>query len=110
MGQVITEYSVGDLVRVGRCGDFTLCQALHDKPPSLRECPVKEHEIKESTSFKDIFKNLEGKMALVVYVVRNRLTQAVGYRVLVEGHELFCKAIVADKYFKLVGTQGDESR
>ena len=105
-----TEYKIGDLVEIRRAGDFTLCEASNVYPPALRECPVEEHEIQQKKSFKDIFKNLEGKMALVVYVVRNRLTQAVGYRVLVEGHELFCKAIVADKYFRLVETQGDESR
>jgi len=34
----------------------------------------------------------------------------VGYRVLIEGKEMFCKSIVAEKYFKLIGTQGNAIR
>ena len=92
----------GSLVKVGRSGSFPLCQASKDTPPSLRECRV-------GTS-QQIFKNLEGKLGLVVYVIWNRLDQAVGYRILIEGHEMFCKSKVAAKYLKLVETTGDESR
>jgi len=97
-----TLFKEGSLIKVVRSGSFTLCQALKDTPPSLRECPA---EISEG-----IFKNLEGKLGLVVYVIHNRLEQAVGYRILIEGHEMFCKSKVATKYLKLVETAGDESR
>jgi|TARA_R110000824_G_scaffold8888_3_gene40310 hypothetical protein len=106
------KYKEGHLVEIIRHGSFTLCRTLKASPPCLRECPVKKFEVRTHPrdEYKNIFKNLEGKIGLVVYVRRNRLNQPLGYRVLIEGHELFCKAVVAGKYFKLVGTQGDESR
>ncbi len=103
----------GSLVRVTRSGSFTLCKALKTTPPSLRECPVEELEVKihpRSSQYDDIFQNLEGKLGLIVYVIRNRLNQVVGYRILFEGHEMFCKSKVAAKYLELVETTGDESR
>lgn len=105
-------YKEGHLVEIIRHGSFTLCRALKTYPPCVRECPVKELEVRTHppNEYKNIFKNLEGKIGLIVYVRRNRLNQPLGYGVLIESHELFCKAVVADKYFKLVGTQGDESR
>ena len=90
-----------------------MCQILGGDIPGLRECPVSELEVKtypERYSYEDIYKNLEGKVGLIVCILRNRLNQPVGYRVLIEGHEMFCKAIVAQKYFKLLETKGDESR
>jgi len=49
-------------------------------------------------------------MGLIVYVKRNLLNQPVGYRVLLEGNEMFCKSKVANKYFRLVGTQNESWR
>ena len=103
----------GSLIRVKRSGSFTLCRAVKTAPPSLRECPVEELEVKthpRTAGYEDIFKNLEGKLGLVVYVICNRLEQVVGYRILIEGHEMFCKSKVAAKYLELVETIGDESR
>ena len=102
----------GDLVEIQRQGTFTVC--YHTKGlefPELRECPVQELEIYTHPRdyYKNIFENLEGKIALIVYVSLNRLKQPVGYRVLIEGKEMFCKSIVAEKYFKLVETQNNES-
>lgn len=112
MSKKATEYSQGDLVKIIRQGTNTLCYAGDQQFPSVRECPVKELEIHSHPRdyYKNIFENLEGKVGLVVYVARNLLNQSVGYRVLIEEHEVFCKAIVAEKYFTLVETKGDESR
>jgi hypothetical protein len=102
----------GDLVRV--CspdgGHWTLCIQHKKGLPSLTEMPKKRFEVFSDPRYENIFEWIEGKLALVVYVSRNKLEQAIGYRVLIEGHEVFCKAIVGNKYFKLVGNQGDESR
>ena len=102
----------GSLFKVVRSGELTLCYSQLFSPPALREMPVKDYQVyaHPDSKAKNIFQDLEGKVGLVVYVVRNRLEQSVGYRVLIEGQEMFCKSKVADKYFRLTGTQGDESR
>ena len=102
----------GSLFQVVRSGTLTLCRSNLFGPPALRELPAKEFEVytHPSKQSENIFQDLEGKVGLVVYIARNRLEQPLGYRVLIEGHEMFCKSKVADKYFKLMGTQGDESR
>jgi hypothetical protein len=110
---MIPNYREGDLVRIIRSGTFTLCQLLGTDIPAIRECPVKEQEVIISPTahrFDSIYKNLEGKVGLVVYVVRNRLEQPLGYRVLIEGHEMICKSKVAQKYFELAENQGHEGR
>jgi hypothetical protein len=106
-----TEFQKGNLVEIVREGNFTLCSLNSGPPPTLRECPVTELEVYRHPQdvFRKKFTNIEGKVGLIVYVARNRLEQPLGYRVLIEGRELFCKASVAVKYFKLVGQQ-NESR
>ena len=54
--------------------------------------------------------NIEGKVGLIVYVSRNQLLQVTGYQFLLEGKQVFCKSIVAEKHFRLVGSQNNESR
>jgi len=107
-----TTYNEGDLVEVIRAGSFTICYTLEGEFPGIRECPVQELEVytHPKRRYENIFLNLEGKAALIVYVSRNKLLQPVGYRVLIEGKEMFCKSIVAEKYFKLIGTQGNAIR
>ena len=106
-----TSYREGDLIEVVRHGVSTLCPSTQVTQSTLRECPVDElTQVYPAGGYKNIFTNLEGKAGLIVYVERNRLDQPTGYRVLIEGHEMFCKAVVAIKYFKLMRTQGDESR
>ena len=101
----------GDIFKIYRHGDFVLCHSKYFNPPALRELPARELTTYQHPDVpKDIFNNLEGKVGLIVYVARNRLDQPLGYRVLIEGHEMFCKSNVADKYFKLMETKGDESR
>jgi len=104
-------YKQGDLVEITRSGTFTLCYIADDTIPSVRECPVQELEVHTDPRdyYKNIFENLEGKIGLIVYVSRNRLDQILGYRLLIEGKRMFCKTIVADKYFKAVENQDDET-
>ena len=111
MSKKATEYSQGDLVKIIRQGTNTLCYAGDQQFPSVRECPVKELEIHSHPRdyYKNIFENLEGKVGLVVYVSRNRLEQSLGYRVLIEGHEMFFKSNVAEKYFRLAENHTNET-
>jgi len=113
MPRMMPNYREGDLVRVLRIGAFTLCQLLGGSTSTLREYPVKELEAKthpQSHRYNSNYKNLKGKVGLVVYVSRNRLEQPLGYRVLIEGYEMFCTSKVAQKYFELMGDQGNEGR
>jgi hypothetical protein len=105
-----SNYKAGDLVEICRVNSWTLCYSTVAQPPGVRECPVKELEHHTNPRFGNKVKNIEGKIGLVVYVVKNRLDQSMAYRVLIEGTEMLCKSTVADKYFKLVENQGDESR
>tara|TARA_B100001094_G_C18162976_1_gene790423 strand:+ start:706 stop:1050 length:345 start_codon:yes stop_codon:yes gene_type:complete len=104
-------FKVGDLIKVVRSGSLTLCYTLRTTPPSLRELPAWDLEMYTHASVKkeNMFIDLEGNLALVVYVIRNRLDQVMGYRVLIKGKEMFCKSKVAEKYFRLVGYQDNES-
>ena len=102
-------YKEGDLIRIDRCGDMTLCfVSARSEPLKIREIPVRELEV--YSSMPDLFLDIEGKLGLIVYVIRNKLEQVTAYRVLINGHEVFCKVTIADRYFKLVETKGDESR
>lgn len=108
---MLKKFKAGDLVKVIAKDNWTLTAIFGREPsPFLREVPIDSLEIYSHPDVRDNFKNIEGKLLLVVYVSMNRLNQPLGYRVLLEGHEVFCKAIVADKYFELVETKGDESR
>ena len=104
------EYHRGDLVEIIREGSYTLCYSFDKQFPNVQECPAKEFEVySHPRDYKNIFENLEGKFGLIVYVSRNRLEQCLGYRVLIEGQEMFLKSIVAHKYFRLVENQTDET-
>ena len=105
------DFAEGDLVEIIRQGSFTLGQAVGAYPASLRECPVQELEVySHPRDYTNIFEYLEGKVALIVYVKKNLLLQAVGYHVLIEGRKMFCKSNVAHKYFNLVGTNNESGR
>ena len=104
------KYQQGDLVEIVRVESWTLGATGPYDAPIMRECPVPELEVYSHPDAGNIYENIEGKVGLIVYVARNRLQQSVGYRVLIEGKEMFCKSIVADKYFKLVETQDNEAR
>ncbi len=78
----------------------------------VREVPVSDYvSYSDGTQrSKSFFETLEGKLGLIVYVEKNKLDQVLGYRVLLEGKEVFIKSKVAEKYLKLVENQQDESR
>ena len=60
--------------------------------------------------FGKAFHNLEQKLGLIVKVIRNRLDQPQGYKVQIGQDVWFFKAVLADKYFELVGDPDDEER
>jgi hypothetical protein len=96
------EYSQGDLVRIVSQGSLTLGIASQTTPLSLRECPTRATVSSSGFAGKNKWEDIEGKVALVVYVLRNRLNQVIGYHLLFESRRLFCKANVAQKYFEKV--------
>jgi len=114
-----TTYKEGSLVKLSCYNERrTICGVSDGSYYNLREYPisgvllqsglyqlVKGHNSKYKT-----FDNFEGKYALVVKVLKNRLDQPLGYRVLIGENTWFCKSFVAEKYFNLVEKQGDESR
>jgi len=106
-----TIYREGDLIRFERFENkWTLCGSTRSEPPVLREFPVKEFEIYTAKGLAESFKSFEGKVGLIVSIHRNRLDQPLGYRVMVGDNTWFCKSVIADKYFSLVESKGDESR
>lgn len=105
-----TNYRAGMIVRVSSVNGWTLGSRGQkigvDKDTWLRECPtpLAEHY---HYSFEKFYDSYEGKVALIVNVVRNRLDQPMGYRVQIGNEIWFCKSVVADKYFELVGDQNN---
>ena len=104
----------GALVKVVRRGDWTLSVSNSLVSgldiSTVRETVVREREIWSDPDYKKVWSSLEGKLGLIVYVIRNRLDQPVGYRALFEGIEMFFKSKVAEKYFELSETKGNERR
>ena len=98
-------FNGGELIKIESAGNLTLYA-----PVSLSASPTIREMSTEARTGSQSFKCIEGKAGLIVYIAKNRLDQPLGYRVLIEGRELFCKATVADKYFKLVEDPEDESR
>jgi hypothetical protein len=104
-------FKAGSLVKVVQRENWTLI-AVSDGgvPPFMREVPLDSLHRYDTPALRGKFKNIEGKVSLIVYVSENRLGQPLGYRVLLDAHEVFCKAIIAHKYFNVVETYKDESR
>lgn len=100
------DFKPGDLLEVVRHKCHTLCKTGKPYLPELRECPVEELEVRRhpSVPHADIFENLEGRVVLVVDVAKNMLDQVVGYRVLLDGKEIYCKSLTANKYFKILNS------
>ncbi len=98
------------IVHVKSVNDWTLgsrgTQVGAAKDTWLRECPTPAAEHYHH-SFEKFYKLYEGKVALIVNVVNNRLDQPMGYRVQVGNEIWFCKSVIADKYFELVGDQSN---
>jgi len=76
----------------------------------VRETIVQEQEVWSDPKYEKVWSSLEGKVGLIVYVIRNKLDQPVGYKALFEGIEMFFKSKVAEKYFELSETKGNEHR
>ena len=72
-----------------------------DAPIAVRECPL-GRSVYFYPELEGSFVYFEDKVGLIVKVVRNRLNQAVGYRIRTEGLEWFCKSVLANKYFEPV--------
>ena len=112
MTQNKPEYQEGDLIQIISRNGYTLCRTKeeHNKGRII-ECPTKEVApyTYPAGHYQDIIENLEGKAGLVVYVSRNKLQHPLGYRVLIEGHEMFYNSIVADKYFRLAENHTNET-
>lgn len=104
-------FKEGNLVIIQDCpGPLVLCLVeTVSEPLRIREASRQELEIFSQNHYENIFVSLEGKTALIVKVIRNLLAQPIGYSVLLEGKDLFCKSKVADKYFDLVENYSDES-
>jgi len=105
------EFAVGDLVRIGLFEDSWTIVFIKDPLTSqgIREMPALHLEMYSDPLYVNSFIPLEGKMGLIVLVIRNRLDQATGYRIMVDGVEMFCKSLVADKYFRRVRGNNHES-
>ena len=107
-----TNYKEGDLVRLrSRHRRWTIL--ADPSVMELREYPTGMSPLLQSNNGlgpKKTLENFEEKTGLIVKVIRNRLDQPMGYRVLIGKETWFCKSIVAEKYFILVETKGDESR
>ncbi len=97
-------FSVGDLVRIGLFQSSWTIIFIKDPPTSsgIREIPASHLEMYSDPLYNKSFIFLEGKMGLIVSVIRNRLGQATAYRIMVDGIEMFCKSLVAYKYFRRV--------
>lgn len=97
----MSNYKEGELVRFVRYKNWTLSLSRRGPTPTVREQLI---GVNRNINI------IEGKVGLIVYVLRNHLLQVTGYQVLLEGTTMFCKSIVADKYFKFVGHKSNESR
>ncbi len=115
-GKILTlapTYKEGDLVRLTSQEDrWAICGDAREGRYELREHPMGNSLLLliKNSNKERTFHNFEGKHALVVKVIKNRLDQPLGYRVLIGGNTWFCKSIVAEKYFYLMENTGDESR
>ena len=101
-----TNYTEGDLILVRSVNDWSLGAPTANLAGSLNECPVPgsfQHrpQWESVTCF-------EGKLGLVVKVIRNRLEQPLGYRVQIGEYIMLCKSVIAEKYFEPVGETSDD--
>jgi hypothetical protein len=101
-----TNYKEGDLIRIIEHNGWTLgsLQLQQSGELVVRECPLQGSQFYQP-SFRDSYNYFEGKVGLVLKVIRNRLDQPVGYRVQTGEYIWFCKSVVARKYFESAGEQ-----
>jgi len=99
------------LIRITQFNGCTLCvakDASTNVKSALVERPTKGSEFYYK-EFRDFYSSFEGKLGLIVYVVKNRLDQPLGYRVQIGEKIWLCKSVVAKKYFEIVEKQHDET-
>ena len=99
-----TNYREGDLIRIIQRNGWTLGSLRLQQSGELavRECPLQKSEFYHP-GFRNSYNYFEGKVGLILEVVRNRLAQPVGYRVQTGEDIWFCKSVVARKYFERAG-------
>ena len=112
--KVGTNYKEGNLIRVGIQNHWTLgCSRKHiggqvyEGNFGAQEVPLPTSE-HYHPDFGYSYNTFEGKVGLIVKVIRNRLDQPQGYRVQIGQDIWFLKSVLADKYFELVGDKDDE--
>ena len=112
-----TNYKEGNLIRIGAQNDWTLGTSrkhigsqVYEGNFGLQECPLPDSEYYHP-DFGYSYNTFEGKVGLIVKVIRNRLEQPMGYRVQIGEDIMLCKSVIADKYFEPVGeTNNDKYR
>lgn len=101
-----TNYKAGEIIRISTWNGWTLGCNRKIADPWLRELPTLSSEHYHS-SFENHCNSFEGKVALIVNVIRNRLDQPMGFRIQVGQEIWLCKSVIAEKYFEFVGDQTD---
>ncbi len=104
-----TNYKEGNLIRIGVQNDWTLGTSrkhiggqVYEGNFGLQECPLPASE-HYHPGFGYSYNTFEGKVGLIVKVIRNRLEQPMGYRVQIGEDIMLCKSVIAEKYFEPVG-------
>ena len=102
------DLQVGDLVEIVAKDDWTVCFPTSRSTESLTNFFLKERKLEhinnQSDHLNKLYISLEGKVALITKVNKNRLEQMQTYEILVEGRKMMCKAIVGEKYFRTLHT------
>jgi len=114
MGQK-TNYKEGSLIRIGTFNKWTLGKSrkhiggrMYESNFGLQECPKPNSEYYHP-GFGNSYVYFEGKVGLIVKVIRNRLGQPMGYRVQIGEDIVLCKSVIAEKYFEPVGETKDDT-
>tara|TARA_R110002110_G_scaffold180776_3_gene386856 strand:- start:2728 stop:3093 length:366 start_codon:yes stop_codon:yes gene_type:complete len=112
-----TNYKEGSLIRIGVHNNWTLGTSrkhvgnqVSEGNFSMQECPLPASEYYHP-GFGHSYNTFEGKLGLIVKVIRNRLEQPMGYRVQIGEDIMLCKSVIAEKYFEPTGeTTNDTDR
>ncbi len=92
--------SEGDLLRVCVTDNMTVCTSSRSEFHTLRECVAYAEQVYTHPDAGKVYESLEGKLALVVKVVPNRLGQPLLYKLHIDDQIYSCKAILVHKYFE----------
>ena len=110
-----TNYKEGNLIRIGVQSDWTLGisrkhigNQVYESGLGLQECPLPTSK-HYHPGFGYSYNTFEGKVGLIVKVIRNRLEQPMGYRVQIGEDIMLCKSVIAEKYFEPVGETNNDT-